>query len=81
MDQFTEMMNTEFDTEANDYLDKFLEVFELMQLQRQSAGQDPMLIRDLAQKIMSEVCPRPDRISKFSVALAAAMFRLREGKS
>lgn len=76
MDQFTEMMNVEFDAEANNYLDKLLVALEMTQVCRERAGQDPLSVMELTQKIMSEL--RPEKFNNFSVALAAAMFRLRE---
>lgn len=78
MDQFTEMMNTEFDLEANDYLDKLLESLDLWQEYRKRAGLDPLSTMELSKKVMAEF--RPEKLTNFSVALAAAMLRLQEGK-
>lgn len=76
MDEFTQIMSSEFDREADAYLDKLLKGLKLTNLHRRRLGQEPMSIMELAQKTLSEM--RPEKFTNISVALAAALFRLQE---
>lgn len=76
MDEFTEIVTTEFAMEANDYLDKLLTGFMAERLARALTCAEPPTVMEISKRILGEI--RPDNFTNISVALATAMFRLTE---